>query len=127
MTLNTHLKIDTALCGSVITLSGGYAEVELKTTSVMAADEAGLVHGGFIFGAADYAAMAAVNEPTVVLAGSSCRFLAPSKAGDTLLFKASCVENDGKKYRITVEAYCGETAVFTGEFKAVVLPAHVLG
>jgi len=124
--LNTHLKIDTALCGSVVALGEGYAAVELETTPVMAADEKGLVHGGFIFGAADYAAMAAVNEPTVVLAGSSCRFLAPAKVGDVLLFKARCVESDGKKYRITVNAYCDKTEVFSGEFKAVVLPSHVL-
>ncbi|WP_345970947.1 hotdog domain-containing protein [Sulfurimonas sp. HSL1-6] len=127
MILNTHLNIDTALCGNVITLDKGYAAVELETTPAMAADDKGLVHGGFIFGAADYAAMAAVNEPTVVLAGSSCRFLAPSQVGETLLFKAECLENDGKKYQITVNAYCGETKVFSGEFTAVVLPAHVLG
>ncbi|MHC3993981.1 hotdog domain-containing protein [Thiomicrolovo sp. ZZH C-3] len=127
MIVNTHLKIDNGLCGTVITLEKGRAAVELETTPVMAADEKGLVHGGFIFGAADYAAMACVNEPTVVLAGSSCRFLAPSKVGDTLLFKAESLEDDGKKYQITVNAYCGETKVFTGEFTAVVLPKHVLG
>lgn len=32
----------------------------------MAADEYRLVHGGFIFGLADYAVMLAINEPTVV-------------------------------------------------------------
>ncbi|WP_345989769.1 hotdog domain-containing protein [Sulfurimonas sp. HSL1-2] len=127
MMLNTHLKIDKGLCGTVITLNEGYAAVELETTPVMAADEEGLVHGGFVFGAADYAAMAAVNEPTVVLAGSSCRFLAPTRVGETLLFKARCMESDGRKYKITVNAFCGETEVFSGDFKAVVLPKHVLG
>jgi acyl-coenzyme A thioesterase PaaI-like protein len=126
MMLKTHLKIDNGLCGTVIALEEGYAAVELETTPQMAADERGLVHGGFVFGAADYAAMAAVNEPTVVLAASRCRFLAPSKVGDELLFKAKCVENDGKKYMVTVTGYCGETEVFTGEFKTVVTPRHVL-
>jgi len=126
MIVNTHLKIDNGLCGTVIALEEGYAAVELETTAQMAADEQGLVHGGFIFGAADYAAMAAVNEPTVVLAASRCKFLAPSRAGDEIVFKAKCVESDGKKYKITVLGYCGEKEIFSGEFKAVVTEKHVL-
>jgi acyl-coenzyme A thioesterase PaaI-like protein len=127
MTLKTHLKIDQGLCGTVTRLAEGAATVELKTTACMAADEKGLVHGGFVFGAADYAAMAAVNQPTVVLAGSRCRFLAPSKVGDVIVFKAESIENDGKKYLVTVKGYCAETEVFSGEFKTVVTKAHVLG
>jgi len=126
MILQTHLKIDNGLCGTVIALEEGYAAVELQTTPGMVADEQGLVHGGFIFGAADYAAMAAVNEPTVVLAASSCRFLAPSRVGDELLFKAKCTEKDGKKFHISVYGYCGETEIFSGEFKTVVTKRHVL-
>ena len=126
MNLNTHLKIDNALCGTVTALEEGYAAVELVTTPNMAADVWGLVHGGFIFAAADYAAMAAVNEPTVVLAAADCRFRAPSKVGEKIVFKAECIEKDGNKYRITVNAFCGETAVFSGEFKSVVTARHVL-
>jgi acyl-coenzyme A thioesterase PaaI-like protein len=43
----------------------------------MAADQRGLVHGGFTFGLADYAAMVAVNDPNVVLGAAEVRFLAP--------------------------------------------------
>jgi len=127
MTLNTHLNIDPRLCGKVTQLGEGSATVELATLPEMAADEKGLVHGGFIFGAADYAAMAAVNAPTVVLASASCKFLAPSRAGDTIIFKAKCIENNGKKYGVIVNAFCGENEVFSGEFKTVVTAEHVLG
>ena len=127
MLLNTHLKINTKLCGTVTELSDGSATVELVTQPEMAADERGLVHGGFIFGAADYAAMAAVNAPTVVLAAGSCKFLAPSEVGDTVVFKAKRIESDGKKYKITVNGFCGEREVFSGEFKTVVTAKHVLG
>lgn len=126
MKLNTHLKIDEGLCGTVKALSEGYAEVVLTTTKSMAADEQGLVHGGFIFGSADYAAMAAVNEPTVVLAAAECRFLAPSRVGDEIVFKAKVTQIDGKKYRVTVSGYCLEKEVFSAQFKTVVLPKHVL-
>jgi acyl-coenzyme A thioesterase PaaI-like protein len=126
VTLQTHLKIDNTLCGEVVALEEGYAEVLLETTACMAADEKGLVHGGFVFGAADYAAMAAVNAPTVVLAACSSRFLAPATVGDAVVFKARCEENDGRKYTITVRGYCGETACYSGTFTAVVTNKHVL-
>lgn len=126
MRQNTHLGIDPSLCGSVTELRQGYARVELHTTALMAADEEGLVHGGFIFGAADYAAMAAVNEPTVVLAGSSCRFLAPSRVGETIVFEAEVTQRDGRKQTVKVTGQCAETVVFSGEFKSVVTPKHVL-
>jgi len=127
MILDTHLKIDKGLCGRITALEEGKAVVELATTVQMAADDAGLVHGGFIFGAADYAAMAAVNAPTVVLAGSSCKFLAPTRAGETVTFEAAVVEREGRKARVEVTGRSGGTEVFKGEFKTVVTPSHVLG
>ena len=47
----------------------------------MAADGRGLVHGGFTFGLADFAAMCAVNDPNVVLGAATCKFLAPVQVG----------------------------------------------
>ena len=46
MQLQTHLKIDSSLNGSITNLKEGYAQVTLKTLPVMAADAEGLVHGG---------------------------------------------------------------------------------
>lgn len=50
----------------------------------MKVDSHGLIHGGFLFGAADYASMLAVNDPNVVLASAEVRFLRPLKSGDTV-------------------------------------------
>ena len=126
MTQNTHLKINTALCGEVVALRKGYAKVILRTDAKMAADEEGLIHGGFIFGAADFAAMCAVNEPNVVLTGSSCRFLAPSTKGDMLAFEATIVEQDGPKAVVEVVGHCDGQDVFSASFKTYVTPQHVL-
>lgn len=126
MRLDTHLGIDPSLCGAVTELEEGFARVELRTTELMASDDQGLVHGGFIFGAADYAAMAAVNEPTVVLAGSTCRFLAPSRAGDLVVFEAQVVHSEWRKHTVEVVGMFRDSAVFKGEFKCVVTPGHVL-
>ena len=61
MEIGTHLAIDAELCGKVVDVSNGLSRVEMETTVRMAADEKGLVHGGFVFGLADYAAMIAVK------------------------------------------------------------------
>jgi acyl-coenzyme A thioesterase PaaI-like protein len=127
MQLNTHLTIDTSLCGRVIKLQKKYAEVLLHTTRQMAADEKGLVHGGFIFGAADYAAMSAVNDPLVVLGAAASKFVAPVKVGDAVLCKASVVSEKGKKREVEVQAFVKDRLVFEGSFTTIVLEKNVLG
>ena len=126
MQLNTHLNINTSLCGKVTKLQKNYVEVLLHTTQQMSADEQGLVHGGFVFGAADYAAMSAVNDPYVVLGSSSSKFLAPVKIGDTVLCKATVVSEKGKKKVVKVQAFVNEKLVFEGSFTTFVLEKHVL-
>jgi acyl-coenzyme A thioesterase PaaI-like protein len=126
MVQNTHLKINTKLCGEVVELAKGYAKVQLNTDAKMAADEEGLIHGGFIFGAADFAAMCAVNEPNVVLTGSTCRFIAPSVKGDVIDFEATIVEQEGAKAVVEVVGHCLGRDIFTASFKTYVTNEHVL-
>jgi len=127
MQCNTHLNIDTSLCGKVTKLEKDYSEVLLHTTQQMSADQQGLVHGGFIFGAADYAAMSAVNDPLVVLGSSSSKFIAPVKVGDVVLCKAKVVSTKGKKREVEVQAFVEEKLVYEGSFTTFVLDKHVLG
>ncbi len=124
--LNTHEKINTAYSGYITKLEVGYAEVSLETTDLMRADELGLVHGGFIFSAADFAAMAAVNEPNVVLASCNCLFLAPVRIKDVVTFEATEHQTEGRKRNVTVRGFVHDIKVFEGEFKTVVTERHVL-
>jgi len=126
MEVRTHLKLDRSLSGEPVELGEGYAKVLLRTSPVMAADEFGLVHGGFIFSAADYGAMLAVNEPTVVLGAASVKFLKPVKVGEELLFEAEVVGSEGKKRFVKVVGRRGEEEVFFGEFTCFILPEHPL-
>ena len=107
-------------------LGAGRARAALTLLPEMAADDRGLVHGGFAFGLADYAAMLAVNHPLVVLASSSVQFLAPTRVGDRLVAEARVVEETGRKRRVEVEVWRGEEVVARGEFVAVVPDRHVL-
>jgi len=122
----THLGIDHDLCGRPIEIAEGRARVRLTATKVMTADVHGLVHGGFIFGLADYAAMLAVNHPNVVLGAAEVRFLAPVREGDEVIAQAEVTEAKGKKRVLVARADVGDRTVFEATFTAFVLENHVL-
>jgi Uncharacterized protein, possibly involved in aromatic compounds catabolism len=124
--VKTHELIDGELCGVPVALDEGRSEVRLKTLARMAADESGLVHGGFVFGLADYAAMLAVNHPNVVLGASECRFLKPVRAGAELQATAVCEAPQGRKLPVRVKVVCGDESVFEGLFTCFVTDKHVL-
>lgn len=126
ISLHTHMKVNTNFSGEVITINSGYAKVLLETLEVMKADEMGMVHGGFIFGAADFAAMAAVNEPNVVLASCTCLFLSPVRVGDQVTFIAEEHQKEGRKRTVHVKGYVYDIKVFEGEFKTIITDRHVL-
>jgi uncharacterized protein (TIGR00369 family) len=122
----THLAAHSALCGRIVDLSEGSAHVALDTTDAMVVDAQGLVHGGFVFGLADYAAMLAINDPNVVLGAAQVRFLKPVRNGERVLAHAQTVETKGRKHEVRVEATVGSRAVFEGAFTCIVLKRHVL-
>ncbi len=122
----THLGIDRRLCGEPVSLAEGSATVRFVATEDMAADERGLVHGGFVFGLADHAAMLAVNDPFVVLGSAETRFLGPVRVGDEVIATATRVEQKGKKHVLEVRARVGERDVLTGSMTAFALESHVL-
>jgi acyl-coenzyme A thioesterase PaaI-like protein len=122
----THLALSPRLCGVVRELKLGHAEVELETTDEMRADVRGLVHGGFLFGLADYAAMLAINEPNVVLGSAETRFVAPVSVGERLRATAQLLGVDGKRHRVQVKIERGAQSVFEGTFVCFVPLRHVL-
>lgn len=123
---NTHRALSRPLCGTPGNLQRGSAEVELETSDQMRADEHGLVHGGFVFGLADHAAMLAINEPNAVLGSAETRFLAPVTVGERLHAQARLVGVEGKRHRVEVRVSCEERPVFEGTFVCFVPARHVL-
>ncbi|CAI1492213.1 conserved protein of unknown function [Thermococcus nautili] len=127
MEQRTHRLTSERLVGRPLKIEPGKAEVELLTTEEMAVDEYGLVHGGFTFGLADYAAMLVVNEPTVVLGKAEVKFLKPVKAGERLMAKAEVIEDLGRKKLVKAEVFNEKNEkVFEGTFHCYVLEKHVL-
>lgn len=124
--LQTHESVNRDLSGEILNHERGYVTLRLTTIAEMVADNMGLIHGGFIFSAADYAAMACVNERNVVLVGSDCQFLSPVKLGDEVTFVARVRHKEGRKRNVHVEGSVLDIKVFEGEFKTVVLERHIL-
>jgi uncharacterized protein (TIGR00369 family) len=126
MTIQTHQGINRECFGTPVYLAEGASRVELLTLGSMAVDETGLVHGGYIFGLADYAAMIAVNHPNVVLGSSTVKFLKPVRAGETVVAEAAAETLQGKKQIVAVTVRRNDDVVFTGSFTCFVLDRHVL-
>jgi acyl-CoA thioesterase len=124
--IKTHERINQELCGEVVKIEQGYVELRLTTVGEMVADDVGLIHGGFVFSAADYAAMLAVNERNVVLVASDCQFLSPVKLHDEVNFVARVRHKEGRKRNVHVTGSVLDIKVFEGEFKTVITEKHVL-
>jgi len=126
MNISTHNNIDQELCGKPIELSDGFCRIALLTTERMSVDDYHLVHGGFVFGLADHAAMLAVNDPNVVLGSASVTFTKPVRSGESLIAEALVKSTEGKKQKVFVKVLRHREVVFEGEFVCFTLKKHVL-
>lgn len=126
MNIATHHSIDRALCGTPLELRPDFSRVELVADPCMAADASGLVHGGFVFSLADYAAMIAVNHPNTVLGSAEVRFLKPVRVGERLIAEAAVEQRIEKKILVRVSVLRDGEAVFSGLFTCFAPQQHVL-
>jgi len=124
---NTHLLASEKLIGSVVSIGNDCATVKLTITEEMIVDTYNLSHGSFVFGLADYAAMVAINEPTVVLGKATTKFLKPVILNDVVTAVATIIETSGKKISVLVVVTNQKNElVFEGEFICFVLEKHIL-
>jgi uncharacterized protein (TIGR00369 family) len=127
MDIKTHKSICQNLCGKPIHLSEGNCQVEMVTSNAMIADDRGLVHGGFIFGMADYSAMLAVNHSNVVLGTADVKFFKPVRLGDILIAEAKVERREGRKsiVRVDVKKKPEHITIFGGVFICYSLDQHI--
>ncbi len=123
--LKTHKRVNSAFSGSITALEENHSKVNLLTTKDMTTDELGLVHSGFIFSAASYAAAVSINQENTIIIGSKVSFLAPAKVGDNIEFEAKVKFEDLRKREISVIGKINDIRVFQGVFHAVVLEKHI--
>jgi uncharacterized protein (TIGR00369 family) len=125
MDIQTHKRINRELCGKPVHLEEAFSRVTMNTTDKMRVDNSGLVHGGFVFGLADYAAMIAVNHPNVVLGSADAKFLKPIRVNELITAEAKVIKKPGRKRNVQVFAMKGNEKIFEGEFICFVLDKHV--
>ncbi|WP_372752651.1 hotdog domain-containing protein [Mariniflexile sp.] len=125
---DTHLLASKKLIGSVISIGTDCAIVKLTITEDMIVDTYNLAHGSFVFGLADYAAMVAVNKPTVVLGKATTKFIKPVVLHDEVTASATITDNsNGKKVIVSVDVKNqNNDLVFEGEFVCFILEKHIL-
>ena len=127
MESKTHKLAKPSLLGKPLSIIEGVeAVVELQASDEMKVDEYGLVHGGFTFGLADYAAMLAVNHPFVVLGESHTRFLAPVRVGELMKAFARVAKTEGRRVVVSVDVYAKDKCVLKGDMICFKLERHVL-
>ncbi len=124
--LRTHNRINGELCGRIVELKPGYSKVSLKTTTEMIADDKELIHSGFLFCAASFAAVACVNDPYAFLLSSEITFLSPAKNKDMIIFEAYEKYQNGRKREIEVKGFLDEIKILKGSFTILIFEEHIL-
>ncbi|PAF44823.1 thioesterase [Helicobacter sp. 11S02596-1] len=108
-------KIDGGMCGELLTLSQNKAEVFFVPTEAMLCDDT-TIHAGFVFNAAAYASLCAINKKNSIIIGSETKFLAPIELGHELIFRANALQSEAKKCEVKVEGFLLDIKVFDGIF-----------
>ena len=122
----THQKINGRISGIPIELGKNFAKLKLVTTDDMMVDDTGLIHGGFVFGLADYCAMLTINHPNVVLGKATVKFLKPVVLNDTLIANGTVISLKEKKSEVKVEVNRNDELVFEGIFTCFTPEVHIL-
>lgn len=123
--LKTSTAIKLNLSGVVTELKKSFAKTRLFTLEEMVSDNDGLIHSGFVFSAANYAALASINEENAVAISARTNFLAPVKLGDVVEFEAQAYFDEARKRDIRVYGKVRDIKVFEATFQVVVLDEHI--
>ncbi|ANV98398.1 hypothetical protein BBW65_06140 [Helicobacter enhydrae] len=110
----TALKSD--LCGVILNHTEEEILTKFTPTKQMICDEDNLIHSGFIFNAANYAAMCLVNQPFSVTIGSEVEFLAPLEFEQEMHFVGVIKQSNNKKYEVRVIGNLLDIKIFEATF-----------
>lgn len=119
-------EINNNLCGHIYEISKNHAKSIFVGTADMIVDEQGLLLNAFVFAAANYVALAAVNKEYSVLISSKSYFYAPLKFGDVLFLEAQALfDENSRKREVKVSGFVKEIKVFEANMQVVVTDAHI--
>ena len=125
--LKSSALINQSIVGFLEEIVPGEATVKLVCTDDMVADQKGLIHTGFMFNSANYAALLAINEPNAITIVSKANFLLPAVLDDEVIFKARAMQTESRKRVVRVDGFLRDNKIFEAEFSIVVMDRHILG
>ena len=123
--LKFQSNVKLGLTGTVTALEPDRAKTKFHASNEMVADSEGLIYSGFIFMAANYAALASINTPNGVVIASRINFFAPTKLGEIIEFDAKAHFGESQKREVRVVGKTKDIKVFEGTFQVVVLDEHI--
>ncbi len=120
--LKTHKNIHSNHSYKLLQLEKGFAQISINAQKSEMVDQNGIVYDGSIFSAANFCAMAAVNEAKMFLISAKVDFLNPIEQEDQeVIFEARARSNISGKKNIDVIAKVNDIIVFQGDFVAMKL------
>lgn len=123
--IKTSPAIKIGLSGVVTELKKNHAKTRLYTSEDMVVDKEGLIHSGLIISAANYAALAAINEEFCITISTRISLFGPAKLGDVIEFEANAHFDESRKREARVTGYIKDIKVFEGTFGLVLLEEHI--
>lgn len=118
-------KMHPSIVGEITQFFRGKVVTRFVPNEKMIMDDSKMINAGFVFNAASYAAMAAINKKYSVLIASDVKFLAPIELGHEVVFKAEAVQNDSKKCEVKVEGYLLDIKIFDSLFHIAVFDKRI--
>ena len=123
--IKTSLLTKLNFSGTAFLIEKNHAKTRFFTTADMVSDAEGLIHNGFVFMGANYAALLAVNEEFSVSIGARINFYGPLRLGDIVEFDAHARFEESRKKEVKVIGYVKEIKIFEGTFQLVTLEEHI--
>ena len=120
--LKSHKNIHVNHSYKLLELSEGYAKTSIDSQKSETVDGEDTLYDGSIFSAANFCAMAAVNEPHTFLISANIDFFNQvNKKDEEVIFEAHASSNLSGKKQIDVQGKVNDITIFRGEFVALKL------
>lgn len=119
--LKTHKSIHTNHGYNLLKLGDGYAKISIDTNKSETVEN-NMIYDGLLFSAANFCAMAAINEEHSFLLSANIDFLNQvSSSDEDIIFEAHAKNNISGKKRIDVNGKVNDITIFNGNFTAIKL------
>jgi acyl-coenzyme A thioesterase PaaI-like protein len=125
--LKTHKNIHINHGYNILKLDENYAKVSINTNKSETVDKSTTIYDGSLFSAANFCAMASINQESLFLLSANVEFLNQADSSDDdIVFVAKASNNLSGKKQIEVKGSVNDITIFQGSFTAIKLENNSL-